>query len=72
MARRCSEAANLRTLDQIYIDHGDDETTLGTEDLIRELVRYDIGLTHYVFRGDHVDELFLRHVRMLQFLSTRW
>jgi len=64
--------ANLRTLDQIYIDHGDDETTLGTEDFIRELVRYDIGLTHYVFRGDHVDEFFLRHLRMFQFLSARW
>lgn len=64
--------SSLRTLDQIYIDHGDDETSLGTEDFIRELVRYGIGLTYYVFRGDHVDELFLRHVRMLRFLSTRW
>ncbi|MBU4267270.1 MAG: esterase family protein [Acidobacteria bacterium] len=64
--------SNLRKLDQIYIDHGDDETTLGTEDFIRELVRYGIGFTHYVFRGDHVDELYLRHVRMLQFLSIHW
>ncbi|MDI6765910.1 MAG: alpha/beta hydrolase-fold protein [Bacteroidota bacterium] len=63
---------NLRSLDQIYIDHGDDETTLGTEDFIRELLRYEIGCTYYVFRGDHVDELLLRHVRMLQFLSSRW
>ena len=63
---------NLQTLDQIYIDNGDDETTLGTEDFIRELVRYGIGFTHYVFRGDHVDKMFLRHVRMLQFVSARW
>ncbi|HZY09896.1 MAG TPA: alpha/beta hydrolase-fold protein [Bacteroidota bacterium] len=63
---------NLSTLDQIYIDHGDDETTLGTEDFLRELVRYGIGYTYYIFRGDHVDELFLRYVRMLKFLSVRW
>lgn len=65
-------SADLRTLDMIYLDHGDDETTLGTEDFIRELVRYGIGVTYHVFRGDHVDELFLRHVRMLRTFSTRW
>jgi len=64
--------SELGTMDQIYIDHGEDETTLGTEDFVRELVRYGIGFTHFIFRGDHVDELFMRHVRMLQFLGTRW
>ncbi len=63
---------NLRSLEQIYIDHGDDETTLGTEDFIRELVRYDVGFTHFVFRGDHVDELFLRHLRMFRSIASRW
>jgi enterochelin esterase-like enzyme len=63
---------NLGTLDQIYIDHGDDELTLGTEDFVRELVRYGIGCTYYIFRGDHADELLLRHLRMLRFLSIRW
>jgi S-formylglutathione hydrolase FrmB len=62
----------LATLDQIYIDHGEDETTLGTEDFLRELVRYGIGHTHFIFRGDHTDELFLRHLRMLRFLAARW
>lgn len=62
----------LSSLDQIYIDHGEDETTLGTEDFLRELVRYGIGHTHFIFRGDHTDELFVRHLRMLRFLSARW
>ncbi len=62
----------LKTLDQIYIDHGDDETTLGTEDFVRELVRYGIGCTYHVFRGDHVDKMNQRYLRMLQFFSLRW
>jgi len=62
----------LGGMDQIYLDHGEDETTLGTEDFIRELIRYDIGFTHFVFRGDHVDELFLRHARMLRYFSVFW
>ncbi len=27
---------------------------------------------HFIFRGDHVDDLLMRHVRMMQFLGTRW
>lgn len=63
---------NLSRLDQIYLDHGEDETTLGTEDFIRELLRYGIGINYYIFRGDHVDELFIRHVRMVRVIATRW
>lgn len=62
----------LATFDQIYIDHGEDETTLGTEDFLRELMRYGVGHTHFVFRGDHTDELYYRHLRMLRFLAVRW
>lgn len=62
----------LGMIDQIYIDHGEDETTLGTEDLLRELVRYGIGHTHFIFRGDHTDELYFRHLRMLRFLAVPW
>jgi S-formylglutathione hydrolase FrmB len=63
---------NLRALDQIYMDHGDDETTLGTEDFDRELVRYSIGHNHYIYRGDHVDKLPDRYLRMLRFFAARW
>jgi len=63
---------NLRSLDQIYIDHGDDETTLGTEDFDRELVRYGIGHNHYIYRGDHADRLPDRYLRMLRFFAARW
>jgi len=63
---------NLRTLSLIYIDHGDDETTLGTEDFIRELVRYGVGYTYSIFRGDHVDNLNLRFLRMFRALALAW
>lgn len=63
---------NLRSLDHIYFDHGDDETTLGSDDFDRELVRYGIGHTHYIFSGDHVDNLRDRYLRMLRFFGARW
>jgi len=62
----------LKTLERIYIDHGHDETTLGTEDFVRELVRYGIGPTYFVYRGDHVDKLSYRYLRMLRTLSLNW
>lgn len=65
-------SCSLKTLDQIYIDYGDDVTTLGTEDFVRELVRYGVGRTYHVFRGDHVDKMKQRYLRMLQFFSLRW
>lgn len=63
---------NLRALDQIYMDHGDDETTLGTEDFDRELVRYGISHNHYIYRGDHVDNLPDRYLRMLRSFAVHW
>jgi len=62
----------LKTLERIYIDHGHDETTLGTEDFVRELARYGIGPTYYIYRGDHVDKLSYRYLRMLRTLSLTW
>lgn len=63
---------NLKRLDTIYLDHGDSETTLGTEDFDRELVRYGIGHEHHVFRGDHVDHLPRRCFRMFRAFADEW
>lgn len=63
---------NLRTMERIYVDHGYEETTLGTEDFIRELVRYGIGPTYYIYRGDHVDKLAYRYLRMFRTFSNNW
>ena len=62
----------LRTLNLIYIDQGDDETMLGTEDFDRELVRYGVGHVHYIYRGDHVDKMADRYYRMLKGFSVQW
>lgn len=62
----------LRALNLLYLDHGDNETALGTEDFDRELTRYGIGHTHYIFRGDHSDFYVERHIRMLRHLSAGW
>jgi S-formylglutathione hydrolase FrmB len=63
---------NLEMLDGLYLDHGEDETTLGTEDFLRELIRYDITFTNVVFRGDHTDKLYLRYLRMLRSFAAQW
>ena len=62
----------LRTLTQIYIDQGDDETMLGTEDFDRELVRYGVGHLHYIYRGDHTDKMAPRYYRMLKEFAVQW
>jgi S-formylglutathione hydrolase FrmB len=62
----------LRSMETIYIDQGDDETTLGTEEFDRELTRYGIGHTHFIFRGDHADRIPERFLRMLRYFSVVW
>ncbi len=62
----------LRGLKLLYLDSGDNETALGTEDFDRELVRYGISHVHYVFRGDHTDLMVERHMRMLRYFSVSW
>lgn len=62
----------LRAMETIYLDQGDDETTLGTEEFDRELTRYGVGHTHFIFRGDHVDRLPERWLRMLRYFSVKW
>jgi S-formylglutathione hydrolase FrmB len=62
----------LRAMNLIYLDHGDNETALGTEDFDRELVRYNIGHVHYIFRGDHTDKMVSRYLRMLRHFSVAW
>ncbi len=62
----------LRGLKLLYLDSGDNETALGTEDFDRELVRYGISHVHYVFRGDHTDLMIERHLRMLRYFSVSW
>lgn len=62
----------LGTLNLIYLDQGDDETMLGTEDFDRELVRYGIGHVHYIYRGDHVDKMVDRYHRMLKEFAVQW
>jgi S-formylglutathione hydrolase FrmB len=63
---------NLELFDELYLDHGEDETTLGTEDFLRELIRYDITFTNVVFRGDHTDQLYIRYLRMLRSFAAQW
>jgi S-formylglutathione hydrolase len=72
LAAVAANQKNLRAMEMIYLDQGDDETTLGTEEFDRELTRYGIGHTHYIFRGDHVDRLPARYLRMLRMFSVRW
>ncbi|HLB00418.1 MAG TPA: alpha/beta hydrolase-fold protein [Bacteroidota bacterium] len=62
----------LRNMEMIYLDQGDDETTLGTEEFDRELTRYGIGHTHNIFRGDHVDRFPERYLRMLRMFAVKW
>ena len=64
--------AALRSLRVIYVDHGDQEAWLGTDDFDRELMRYGLGHTHHVFRGGHSDDYEARHLRMLKHLTMAW
>ena len=42
------------------------------EEFDRELTRYGIGHTHFIFRGDHVDKLPERYLRMLRYFAVKW
>ncbi len=44
----------------------------GTEGCDREPTCHGIGHTHYIFRGDHVDRLPDRYIRMLRMFSVKW
>lgn len=63
---------NLRRLALLYVDHGDNETALGTEDFDRELVRYGISHAHWIFRGDHSEQLENRFLRLLRRFADAW
>lgn len=62
----------LRRLSLLYLDHGEEENDLGTDDFERELVRHGVGHVHHVFRGGHSDLLEERVLRMLRHFHLSW
>ena len=72
LAMVATHAKSLRTYKLIYLDHGEDETLLGTEDFDRELVRYGIAHVHNIFKGDHVDKMSMRVNRLVRTIALHW
>lgn len=62
----------LRSMRLLYLDHGDQEKGLGTEDFDRALVQYDLDHVHHTFAGGHNDDLAGRHLRMLRHFAISW